>query len=54
MRIVQTHSRAIYMEIGERMRASRSQLERPTSLEIQLDRFRELDGESPSIVPSMD
>jgi hypothetical protein len=50
-----THSRAIYMEIGERLREllSRNQTELPTSMSNQLDRLRELDKDSPSIVPSM-
>lgn len=51
-----THSRAIYMEIGERLRESlsRNQSEIPTRIENQLNRLRELDDDSPSIVPSMD
>ena len=50
-----TNSRAIYMEIGERLREplSPSQTELPTGMSNQLDRLRELDEDSPSIVPSM-
>ena len=50
-----THSRAIYMEIGERFRERllRNQTELPTSMSNQLDRLRESDEDSPSIVPSM-
>jgi hypothetical protein len=46
------HSRAIYTEIGERMRISlsRNQLELPASMEAQLNWLRELDEESPSLV----
>lgn len=51
-----THSRAIYMEIGERLREtlSRNQSELPPRIESRLDRLRELGDDSPSIVPSMD
>ena len=53
-RIDHTHSRAIYMEIGQRLRESIShQSELPASIRNQLDRLSELDEESPSIVPSM-
>jgi hypothetical protein len=50
-----THTRAIYMEIGERLREplSRNQTELPASMSNQLDRLRGLDQDSPSIVPSM-
>ena len=53
--IEHTHSRAIYMEIGERLREplSRNQTKLPASMSNQLDRLRELDEDSPSIVPSM-
>ena len=58
-RIVQidhTHSRAIFMEIGERLRFPllRNQPEPPPRIRNQLSRLRELDKESPSIVPSME
>lgn len=46
-----THSHAIIVEIGERLRAGR-QSELPASLWRQLDQLRELDEES--IVPPMD
>jgi hypothetical protein len=51
-----THARAIYMEIGERLRQSlsRNQSELPTRIENQLNRLRELDDDSPPIVPSLD
>jgi hypothetical protein len=51
-----THSRAIYMEIGERLRESlsRNQSELPTHLKDQLNRLREVEDKSPSIVPSME
>ena len=53
--IEHTHSCAIYMEIGERLRESlsRNQTELPARVSNQLDRLRELDEDSPSIVPSM-
>jgi hypothetical protein len=45
------HVRALSTEIGERMRARRHQSELPVSIEAQLERLRELDEGSPSIVP---
>jgi hypothetical protein len=49
------HSRAIVQEIGERLRASlRAEADLPTSLRTRIDRFRELEGQSPSIVPAAD
>ncbi|MEO6782857.1 MAG: hypothetical protein ABI407_15825 [Bradyrhizobium sp.] len=51
LNIDHTHSRAIYMEIGESMLPDHPEL--PASIGRQLDRLRELDEES-SIVPPMD
>jgi hypothetical protein len=48
------HSRAIAQEIGERLRASLRIERLPESLRQQIDRFRELEGQSPSIVPTAD
>ncbi len=46
------HSRAIVREIGERLRASlKPESEVPGSLRTQIDRLRELEERSPSIVP---
>lgn len=46
-----THSRAISQEIGERLRASlREEPELPPSIRNQIERLRELEGQSPSIV----
>jgi hypothetical protein len=43
------HSRAIAQEIGERLRAHlRDESEPSASLQKQIDRLRELDGQSPS------
>jgi hypothetical protein len=45
------HSRAIVREIGERLRMSlASEPELPASLKMQIDRLRELEEQSPSIV----
>ena len=45
------HSRAIVQEIGERLRAFlQEDPEPPESLRTQLDRLRELDEQSPSII----
>jgi hypothetical protein len=50
-----THARAIYLEIGERLQASlREETELPANLGRQIDRLRELDGQSPSIVPAVE
>lgn len=50
-----THSRAISQEIGERLREYlKEEPELPASLRKQIDRLRELDGYSPSIVPTME
>ncbi len=47
------HSRAIVQEIGERLRASlKEEPELPGSLRTQIDRLRELEEHSPSIIPS--
>jgi hypothetical protein len=46
------HSRAIVREIGERLRASlKPETELPPRLKMQIDRLRELEEQSPSIVP---
>ena len=46
------HSRAIVREIGERLRAFlQEEPEPPESLRTQIDRLRELEEQSPSIVP---
>jgi hypothetical protein len=48
-----THSRAIVREIGERLYVSlKPEPEPQTIFEKQLDRLRELEERSPSIVPS--
>ena len=48
-----THSRAIVKEIGERLRAFlKEEPEVPGSLRTQIDRLRELEEQSPSIVPA--
>jgi hypothetical protein len=47
------HSRAIVQEIGERLRAFlKEEPEVPGSLRTQIDRLRELEEQSPSIIPS--
>lgn len=47
------HSRAIVQEIGERLRAFlKKEPELPGSLRAQIDRLRELEEQSPSIIPS--
>lgn len=46
------HSRAIVREVGERLRTSlKPEPEVPASLKMQIDRLRELEEQSPSIVP---
>ena len=48
------HSRAIVQEIGERLRAFlKEEPELPGSLKTQIDRLRELEEQSPSIVPRL-
>lgn len=47
------HGRAIAQEIGVRLRAVlKVELECPGSLRTQIDRLRELEEQSPSIVPA--
>ena len=47
------HSRAIVQEIGERLRAFlKEEPEPPESLRAQIDRLRELEEQSPSIIPA--
>jgi hypothetical protein len=47
------HSRAIVQEIGERLRAFlQEELEAPESLRTQIDRLRELEEQSLSIIPA--
>jgi hypothetical protein len=47
------HSRAIVQEIGERLRAVlKEEPECPDSLRTQIDRLRELEEQSPSIIPA--
>ena len=48
------HSRAIVQEIGERLRAFlQEEPEPPESLRTQIDRLRELEEQSPSIIPRL-
>jgi hypothetical protein len=47
------HSQAIVQEIGERLRAFLKEVpELPGSLRAPIDRLRELEEQSPSIIPS--
>jgi hypothetical protein len=47
------HSRAIVQEIGERLRTVlKEEPECPASLRTQIDRLRELEEQSPSIIPA--
>jgi hypothetical protein len=46
------HSRAIVQEIGERLRFLKEEPELPGSLRAQIHRLRELEEQSPSIIPS--
>jgi hypothetical protein len=47
------HSRAIVQKIGERLRASlKPEPEVPARLRMQLDRLRELEERSPSLIPN--
>lgn len=47
------HSRAIVQEIGERLRAVlKEDPECPGSLRTQIDLLRELEEQSPSIIPA--
>jgi hypothetical protein len=54
VRIDPIHSRAISTEIAERLRVilAKDQSDVPNSLQSQIDRLRELEEDSPSIVPS--
>ena len=46
------HSRAIVQEIGERLRAFLKEQSEPSgTLRTQIDRLRELEEQSPSIIP---
>jgi hypothetical protein len=48
-----THSRAIVQKIGERLRVVlKEEPELPASLRTQIDRLRELEEQSPSIIPA--
>ena len=50
-----THSRAICREIGERLQQYlRAEPELPVSIRKHVDRFQELEGKSPSIVPDVE
>ena len=47
------HSRAIVQEVGERLRAFlKEEPELPGSLRTQIDRLRDLEEQSPSIIPT--
>jgi hypothetical protein len=47
------HSRAIVQEIGERLHAAlEEEPECPGSLRTQIDRLRELEEQSPSLIPA--
>jgi hypothetical protein len=47
------HSRAIVQEIGERLRAFlQEEPAPPESLTTQIDRLREVEEQSPSIIPA--
>lgn len=47
------HSRAIVQEIGKRLRAVlKEEPECPGSLRMRIDRLRELEEQSPSIIPA--
>ncbi|MDI4237363.1 hypothetical protein AAFX91_26940 [Bradyrhizobium sp. 31Argb] len=49
------HSRAIVQEIGERLRALlKEEPELPGRLRTQIDRLRELEEQSPSIIPDVE
>jgi hypothetical protein len=45
-------SRAIVQEIGERLRTFLKEEELPGNLTTQIDRLRELEAQSPSIIPA--
>ena len=46
------NSRAIVQEIGERLRTFLKEEELPGNLRTQIDRLRELEEQSPSIIPA--
>jgi hypothetical protein len=56
LQINQMHARAICTEIGERLRPvlSKDGTSLPASLAKRLNRLREREADSPSIVPSLD
>jgi hypothetical protein len=50
-----THSRAICREVGERLHQYlRVEPELPASIGKQVERLRELEGQSPSIIPDVE
>jgi hypothetical protein len=51
-RIDPKHSRAIVQEIGERLRTFLKEEELPRRFRTQIDRLRELEEQSPSIIPA--
>jgi hypothetical protein len=55
VRIDQIHSREICTEVAERLRIilAMEQSEVPSGLKSQIDRLREMEEQSPSIVPLM-
>jgi len=53
-KIEKEHVRALYLEIGERMRSKRAESQLPVGIEAQVDRLRELDEQSPLIAPAKD
>ncbi len=55
VRIDQIHSRAICIEVAERLRImlAMEPSEVPSGLKSQIDRLREMEEQSPSIVPLM-
>ena len=55
VRIDQIHSRTIWIEVAERLRImlAMEQSEVPSGLKSQIDRLREMEEQSPSIVPLM-
>ena len=55
VRIDKIHNRAISTEVAERLRIilAMEQSEVPSGLKSQIDRLREMEEQSPSIVPSM-
>ena len=51
-RIDPKHSRAIIQEIGERLGTFLKEEELPGRFRTQIDRLRELEEQSPSIIPA--